>query len=282
MLGRWAQPDSVVPLASQGVQAWDRYAFVSNNPVRYSDPSGHKACENEGDSDCNGGFGSYYYGMSFVDRIKSHLHIKFIGEWSERNKNLVYLAVYYTGRALAAVTTASDTFGQAFNAVYNATSQAPFQFEWDLNCALCMGAYAYTHGSNWIEFSGLSSRYQNALNNIVHELGHAFDWAVAGAIGEGLMPRNRMGELKGFWRPVGDNPAIKDDGNYYGFAGPRKNTLWHQNPYGSAHEEFADTFLGWVFSAWERNADGYSDYAIGRMDFMNRYMGLWVNTTAVR
>jgi hypothetical protein len=41
MLGRWAQPDSIVPLASQGVQAWDRYAFVSNNPVRYNDPSGH-------------------------------------------------------------------------------------------------------------------------------------------------------------------------------------------------------------------------------------------------
>jgi hypothetical protein len=41
MLGRWAQPDSLVPLASQGVQAWDRYAFVNNNALRYNDPSGH-------------------------------------------------------------------------------------------------------------------------------------------------------------------------------------------------------------------------------------------------
>jgi len=40
-LGRFAQADSIIPLESQGVQAWDRYAGMNNNPVRYSDPSGH-------------------------------------------------------------------------------------------------------------------------------------------------------------------------------------------------------------------------------------------------
>jgi RHS repeat-associated protein len=39
-LGRFAQADSIIP-QGQGVQAWDRYAFVNNNPVRYTDPSGH-------------------------------------------------------------------------------------------------------------------------------------------------------------------------------------------------------------------------------------------------
>ena len=34
-----------MPLESQGVQAWDRYAFVNNNPTRYIDPTGHGACD---------------------------------------------------------------------------------------------------------------------------------------------------------------------------------------------------------------------------------------------
>jgi RHS repeat-associated protein len=40
-LGRFAQPDTLIPEQSQGTQAWDRYAYVNNNPLRYSDPSGH-------------------------------------------------------------------------------------------------------------------------------------------------------------------------------------------------------------------------------------------------
>ncbi len=38
VLGRFAQADTIVPA---GVQGYDRYAFVNNNPVRYTDPSGH-------------------------------------------------------------------------------------------------------------------------------------------------------------------------------------------------------------------------------------------------
>lgn len=40
-LSRWTSPDSIIPEQVQGVQAWDRYAYVNNNPIRYNDPSGH-------------------------------------------------------------------------------------------------------------------------------------------------------------------------------------------------------------------------------------------------
>jgi RHS repeat-associated protein len=46
-LGRFTSPDSIVPTSTQGTQAWDRYAFVNNNPVRYNDPTGHWAIGNE-------------------------------------------------------------------------------------------------------------------------------------------------------------------------------------------------------------------------------------------
>jgi RHS repeat-associated protein len=42
-LGRFAQADTIIPLQTQGTQAWDRYAYVNNNPLKYTDPSGHEA-----------------------------------------------------------------------------------------------------------------------------------------------------------------------------------------------------------------------------------------------
>ena len=46
-LGRFTSADSIVPA---GVQGYDRYAYANNNPVRYTDPSGH--CIGDGDDWC--------------------------------------------------------------------------------------------------------------------------------------------------------------------------------------------------------------------------------------
>lgn len=53
-LGRFAQADTIVPLESQGVQAWDRYAGMNNNPVKYTDPTGHVVDEGDIGGDSNG------------------------------------------------------------------------------------------------------------------------------------------------------------------------------------------------------------------------------------
>ena len=54
-LGRFAQADTIIPEQTQGVQAWDRYAYTNNNPVRYTDPSGH----------CGVGFILGLFGISY-------------------------------------------------------------------------------------------------------------------------------------------------------------------------------------------------------------------------
>ncbi len=46
-LNRWTQPDSIVP-DSNNPQAWDRYGYALNNPIRYNDPTGHRNCEEDG------------------------------------------------------------------------------------------------------------------------------------------------------------------------------------------------------------------------------------------
>lgn len=40
ILGRFISPDTVVP-DSKNPQAWNRYSYTANNPLRYTDPSGH-------------------------------------------------------------------------------------------------------------------------------------------------------------------------------------------------------------------------------------------------
>lgn len=40
-LGRFVSPDTIIPEESQGVQAWDRYAGMNNNPVIFFDRDGH-------------------------------------------------------------------------------------------------------------------------------------------------------------------------------------------------------------------------------------------------
>jgi RHS repeat-associated protein len=43
VLGRFIQPDTIIPNPRNPL-AYDRYAYVLNNPLRYSDPSGHMPC----------------------------------------------------------------------------------------------------------------------------------------------------------------------------------------------------------------------------------------------
>jgi len=50
-LGRFVSPDSIIPQPGNP-QAWDRYAYTYSNPVRNVDPSGHRACEWDGDGNC--------------------------------------------------------------------------------------------------------------------------------------------------------------------------------------------------------------------------------------
>jgi hypothetical protein len=55
-LGRFLSADSIIQLATQGVQAWDRFAYANNNPVRFNDPSGHMIACGDGETGACGGF----------------------------------------------------------------------------------------------------------------------------------------------------------------------------------------------------------------------------------
>jgi hypothetical protein len=80
-LGRFSQPDSIIPSAGFSI-AWDRYAGLLNNPIRYSDPSGHRpddGCLTEGCSLQEGEeYRDYIYNIVYgpVDREKNTANAK--------------------------------------------------------------------------------------------------------------------------------------------------------------------------------------------------------------
>ncbi len=45
-INRFLQPDTIIPNPSDP-QSWNRYSYVLNNPIGYSDPTGHKECPDQ-------------------------------------------------------------------------------------------------------------------------------------------------------------------------------------------------------------------------------------------
>jgi RHS repeat-associated protein len=93
-LGRFTQADSIIP-QGQGVQAWDRYAYANNNPLRYTDPSGHKVtCDI--DENCKQSQRlSHYTGIRFwKELIKDDFGIRMSDDtgkkWDVRNLMLAH------------------------------------------------------------------------------------------------------------------------------------------------------------------------------------------------
>jgi RHS repeat-associated protein len=51
-LGRFLQPDTIIP-DQTNPQAWNRYSYVMNSPIRYNDPTGHDVgCPGQDASNC--------------------------------------------------------------------------------------------------------------------------------------------------------------------------------------------------------------------------------------
>ena len=79
LLARFTSADSIVPEPGNP-QAWDRYAYTLNNPVKYIDPTGHRSCSEKqaasGDETCNQNYNAddlihslhYQFGWTIEDK----------------------------------------------------------------------------------------------------------------------------------------------------------------------------------------------------------------------
>jgi RHS repeat-associated protein len=265
LLGRFTSPDTIVP---GGVQGLDRYAYVSNNPLRYTDPSGHQICDADG----------YCGSNPSAEQVLHQFGVTLSGIWSDRDKLVALNAVTYTAIALgnAARGTAISTFRSTYGGV-NLTMGIQGADDY---CTQNMGsAGGCTSNTHQINFASLQQEtisgggivpeniaFMSASNNVVHELGHAFadrwyqtdgNYDPTGPLGPGKIDNNLTVDEKGF-APA---PEPYSEAIY----------MWRQHPYDySASEIFADMFLGWTYNTWASDSNG-------RGDFMNQSMPNWLN-----
>jgi RHS repeat-associated protein len=224
-LGRFGQADTDLP-ASQGVQGYDRYAYVKNDPVALTDPTGHTACSGERADD-----GPQCFGKTTEEKLR-RLNISTEG-LNDKEKAAVARASIDIAVRFASMTGATAEY--AFNSVFKGaltfkkSSQSCGQDCWGKTNQTTVTIYANANVD--------SITYNNFL---VHEMGHAFDNATGGRLTAGYSAR--IGEI------YSDKWTAMPTGNA-GYASP--SSLWIQGHHSDGFlEETADMFLGWTYNAW--------------------------------
>jgi hypothetical protein len=75
-INHFIQPDTIIA-EQYSAQSWDRYSYVGNNPLRYTDPTGHMAVEGCGDEGKNHCVASAEEEMRNLQHIAKLAHEKY-------------------------------------------------------------------------------------------------------------------------------------------------------------------------------------------------------------
>jgi RHS repeat-associated protein len=162
-LGRFAQADSIVPGAGNPL-AWDRYAGMMNNPVKYIDPSGHRTCTAKqaatGDETCD-------QNMS-VEDLEHLLGFLFnwnvVGEWTKND----LLTILDAGKDIRSMIDAQA--GKSIGAKWIRSYLGGTVFHHGNLINRLLGNH---HTVIWRKDVNLLDNFSDM--DVVHELGHIFD-----------------------------------------------------------------------------------------------------------
>jgi hypothetical protein len=253
------QPDSIVPDPYNPL-SWNRYSYVYNNPVRYNDPTGHKACE--GTKNCNNPIKTVFTKTDYVSMLGDEFGWTMHGEdWLYREVQKIY-------------ETANDILAYANNTVNNGAGlgwmdkylgdvklfHTPVEKIFPNNF-VPEGNTVFLH-SSWI------TDPRGSENILTHELGHVVDnrsasgfavWT-GGGFGDRLaveMGSSQAGLDITFPRFYNGSGGISSQNSWPGEVGD-----WSYYGNNSTADYFAHTFTFAVL-----NVDGAPK---GAVDFLNQ------------
>ena len=280
-LSRFASPDTLVPDPANP-QAFNRYAYVLNSPLASTDPTGHYACHTASSGTV--------FCTDFDEEPLSPRHpyrsslLRFVGKgWTTAEQQQAHLAAAKLGGRLAATINASRlASSRAEPSLSFVSNSAAFQ------SALGGRVTLYRHSEGvicpyghecraWVggglPLVNLESGFNLSSHLLIHELFHIFDNVLGGAGGQAIHAAQTMPGSSFPDRPDLDGTAY--DRRRWGFAGGNFSD-WQKSRLGAPGEEFADMGIGWTYDRWEVDADGLTDAALYRANFMNVNMAIWL------
>jgi hypothetical protein len=237
------------------VQGLDRYAYTFNNPINYTDPSGHDPHWCEGDDLCmfdwfeshspKGGDGYFKeYEITVDDKM------------TNRERRAIFAGAYAVGSAFAKTRGKGESASTAFKEKYEPlqfvkTDKFTYTDEFGKTEEYYTGCVT---GGNTITCADFTYAYfQSDVNNIVHELGHVFNNLHGGS-------------------PADFAYNYIDDRNK--ILRPTETIDWQQNTLATGGEMFGDMFVAWTFDAWnDRNPALVTKVS----DEMTSNMADWLN-----
>ncbi len=254
-LGRFSQTDSVLP-GAENPQAYDRYAYVLNNPLRLSDPSGHVSCQGANWDD-----GPQCFRKS-IDETLLQYGVTTSG-MDLLHKGVVLEAVHTVGYKLS--TLMGGSAETAFRQVYDHVNLAWGNSGAGPGCDP-IGGGGCTSTAHQINFASMTGDNNHTpyrmVKNVVHELGHAYDLALGhrdGATGRWIRVSDSLPLDTKTIREQVLRPNLADNGelspNHYD---------WQQHPPEmdekgwSSIETFADMMIAWTYNAWNTSTDPQS------------------------
>jgi RHS repeat-associated protein len=251
-LGRFAQADTIVP---GGVQGLDRYAYVNNNPVKHTDPSGH--CYADSGAWIPDGLGDACLFNTSNQATDSTQQLSDFGITTNGNDAQNQTAVHAAQLVGRKIATTVGNYASPYDTFIGAHGNINITFDGrkTKDCE--------TKGSDITCGSVNESWFVQAM---IHEFGHVFD--------------NHFQIISGTGHLASDYPDNSWNLTYEGYKGTSYPNMQHpskDDDYGErgSIEDFADMYLNWVLDmdiAYPHN--GFTNEGMGndRRDMMNNVL----------